>query len=142
MTEQATENQEVLPIEQRIAALVAHDSIVKMVEEDKLDAGHCTVELKLYNALPEYTPHDFSATNDLEEYLFANEKATNFALTLPFSFKTQEMIRGISANVLRFERSYDCEISTTMESGSIQVELISHKLRRSLYVKMTAHPNS
>lgn len=133
----------VLPIEQRIADVVVHASIAKMQDEDQLDAGHCTVEFKLYNFMPEYTPKDFTPTNDVEDFMATHEAATNLTLTLPFSFKLQPMIKGIAANIRNLENSFDCEVTAyhKAEDGSLQVELINRKLRRSLYVKMYSHPN-
>lgn len=133
----------VLPIEQRIAAVVVHDSIAKMQDEDQLDEGHCTVELKLHAELPEYTPQDFSPANDVEQFMLENKVATELKLTLPFSFVPPLMIKGLGANINTLERLFDAEVHAYFksETHSIQVELISHKLQRSLYVTMQSHPN-
>ena len=144
MSEETSEVPTPLPLEQRIAAAVVHDSIVKVEEEDKLDKGHCSVELLLNNQLPEHTPHDFSPSNDLEEFLSNNPGATSLTLTLPFSFKLIQLGKGIGANIVRLEREYDCEVNVSMRSQDnyVQAELISNKLQRSLYMKMIPHPDS
>lgn len=132
----------VLPIEQRIANVVVRDSIAKMVNEDNLDEGSCSVELLLHNYLPEYTPEDFSPTNDVEQFMADNKVTTSLKLTLPFSFKIPFMIKGLSANIRTIEHLYDVEVGSYLkaEERIIQVELHNHKLRRSLYIKMTSHP--
>lgn len=144
MTDSETVQASVLPIEQRISTFVVRDSIVKIVEEDKFTLGHTTVELKAYAEIPEYTPEDFQPSNDLETFLYTNKVAATLSVTMPFSFALRDMVRGLAFNVRNFERRYDCEISTSMRTpdGYIEIEFISHKLKRSLYVKMTPHLNS
>lgn len=142
-----TEETEVpeLPIEQRIAKLVAQDSIEKILDEDKLEKGACTVELSVTNELPEFTPSDFMPHNDLEEYLFQNKTAGSMSLTLPFSFKLNDMVAGLRINVTTLERKYNCEQQVTLDpigKQTLQIELQSHTLQRSLYIKLTPQPGS
>lgn len=134
-----------LALSDRIAQFVAKDSLARVLQEDKQDQGHCTVELIVHTELPEYTPLNFEPTNDLEDYLLHHKLAGSEAKTLPFSFQLIDMIRGLRKSVLTLEKQYNCELSTTMDptgKAHLLLELTSKTLRRSLYIKLTPHPES
>lgn len=137
-----TEEVEVLelPLHQRIAKLVAQDSLEKILEESNLDVGYCTVELIVHTELPEYTPRNFTPNNDLEDYLHSHKGAGSESITMPFSFKLIDMIRGLQRNVVTLENTYNCGLLTQMDptgKAHLLLEFISKSLRRSLYVKLT-----
>lgn len=133
------------PVENRIADKVVLQSIVKVVEEDKLDEGNCSVVFELHNYIPEQTPEDFSPSNDLEELMHLNKASILSSLSMPFSFKEQQLITGLAANFPHLENLYDVEISTykAFKDGTpyTLIELISRKLSRSLYIKVISYPN-
>lgn len=133
-------DQESLPIERRIAAFVLHDPLVKILKGKTLDEGHSDVVISVFNELPEHTPKDFTPSNDLETYLFANKKASDIKVTLPFAFKAADLVKAIASSMVTYEKEWYCEVQTTMKhaTSDIQIEFTSKNLKRSLFVVMTS----